>query len=126
MGNQATVIILTDQLDLISKDPNFAQNLVQAILKVKRTCYYKDPVELYAHANHCSANVGSVVECHNCDSSVMIVAGGGYARKFAWVGGDGFTDPDQKVEALKRVVTDMGYTLRKKAVKKPKYPLTEA
>ena len=122
MGNQATVIILTDHLDLISKDPDFAKNLVQAILKVN----YKDPVDLYAHSNHCSASVGTVVECHHCDQTVAILAGGGYAREFAWVGGDGLTNPEQKVEALKRIASDMGFTLRKKAEKKSKKSLTEA
>lgn len=108
MGSQATVIILTDQLDLISKDPDFAKNLVQAILKVN----YKDPVELYAHTNNCSANVGTVVECHNCNRTVAILAGGGYATIL------NSYDDGLKYKALKAMANDAGYTLRKKVVKK--------
>jgi len=113
MGNQATVIILTDHLDLIRDDPEFGRNLVSAILKVN----YKGPEDIYAHTEHCTAGVGSVIECHHCDQAVAIVATNASATVLGNVGND------SKEDALRDLAEQLGFTLHKKRGKKSYSPL---
>lgn len=115
MGNQATVIILTDHLDLIRADPEFGRNLVSAILKVN----YKGPEDIYAHTEHCTAGVGSVIECHHCDQAVAIVATNAFATVLGNVGSsDRILPIDRKEDALRDLAEQLGFTLHKKREKR--------
>jgi hypothetical protein len=114
MGNQATVVILTDALSVIEKDVQFGKRLSDAIQNQFGTC----KVDLNACDGHSCSSAGEVVEVHHCDGTVAILAGGGMASSLGYVGSYTLMDPDRKIDALRELASDLGYSLRKKAPKK--------
>lgn len=58
MGFNTTIVILNDGLQEISEDPQFGENLANAIAECGAT---GKTVTLYAYGKHCYGNVGEVI-----------------------------------------------------------------
>lgn len=113
MGNTAIVTIQTDALHIIENDPEFGKRLVSAIHKQ----HGDSKPSFFASSGKSSSSAGEVIEVHHNDSAVMVISGGGTAYPFGYVGWHDLASPEKKVEALKRIAEDMGFSLRKKPAK---------
>lgn len=113
MGYNSTVIVMNDALGAIKEDPEFGKNLALAIYKVQRGDLVDVPASGEYH--HCP-NAATVIETHHADGYSVIAAGGNTAINLGIhfpYGGD-----NKEVNLLKNLADSLGYTVRKKPVKK--------
>jgi hypothetical protein len=118
MGYNTTVVIMNDALEDIRKDPNFGENLVQAVLESVRyrTTELDDRgfhhiVDIPA-GNH--ANAGHVVESHHADGTHLVQVGGNLGQSILYTWGWNI----KPEELLKRLADKHGYRLVKKTERK--------
>lgn len=113
MGWQTTVIVNNDSLGTIQNDPDFTKKLVSAILQVRND----HQVSVNAYDGHCSINGATVIESHHISGN-MIISAGGLGGLVLGFGGCDTNNEKNKEVILKNLAESMGYTLRKKPVKK--------
>lgn len=77
MGFNATVVVMTDALDEIERDPDFGKKLAAAIQSVS---FYHKPVDVSA-MNYC--NAATVIECHHANFDVYVKIGKNYGEVVA-------------------------------------------
>lgn len=110
MGFSSVVVVANDALSDIKSDPKFGASLSFAVASVYRGW----PVGVPAHGNYgVFCNAVTVVSTAHADvDQVCVVRGNtGYVHRY------GHTLPDAAVDALKRALDDLGYSVRKKRVK---------
>jgi hypothetical protein len=119
MGFNTTVVVHNDSLGTISKDPEFGKNLARAILSIG----FRDDkcIGVSAHADNCvHCNAVEVIETHHADSVVAVAVGGNYGVEIGYAGGYKTmgSDVDSKIEMVRTLAENLGYTLRKKPKRK--------
>lgn len=111
MGNNATVIVLTDALEEIKTDQDFGRKLAEAI---ERSSMNVGRVDVSA-GNHC--NAASVAEVHHADISRLVLVGGNLGRVVDNVSFPWRTDPkdaQSRQDILERLAGAWGYTVTPK------------
>ena len=114
MGYNTTVVVHNDSLGTIGKDPEFGKNLERAILSIGMTddkC-----IGVSASNGHCvHCNAVEVIETHHADSVVAVAVGGNYGVELGFAGGYRAmgSDDESKLEMVKHLAENLGYTLRK-------------
>lgn len=108
MGFNTTVLVLNDAVHQIENDPEFGKNLASAIREVHGTA---DRIYVGAGGH---VNAATVIETHHADSMVLVGLGG---NRGIVLGHAGHYRNDE-LDMLKYVADTMGYTLRKKPVRK--------
>lgn len=86
MGFNATVVVLLDQLDAIRKNPNFGQQLADAII-VKANSGNREDHQYIAGQTQ-------VIEVHHADNQVVVTVGGNTGRVLGYGGGYSANDDD--------------------------------
>jgi hypothetical protein len=112
MGYNSTVVVMNDSLHTIAKDKNFGRNLELAILTVGRG-EMVDVVARDDRRTYC--NAATVIETHHADTKTLIAVGGNTGEIVSAYAGSYTAD---KLSMLKKLADDMGFTLRKKPVKR--------
>ena len=111
MGLNSTVIVMNDALGAIEDDPDFGKNLAQAIKR--QVGDHHSHVSVRAGNHH---NAASVIEQHHANDTAVVAVGGNHASSLGIVAGcDNSHHTDKgKVQVLKRLADQMGYSLHKK------------
>lgn len=105
-----TIIVRNNALDAIERDPNFNENLVNAIKSNQLT---GNPVDVHASNN---IRAATVVEQHPADEVVLVSIGYDYGSVFS---GTEICfehhSEEAKINILRDVVKRFGYFLKKRA-----------
>jgi len=116
MGFNTTVVIYNDALHNIAKDPNIGQRIVDACQSLGMRG--KEPVDFsYVTPNGGCGSAGIAVETHHADGHTIVAVGGNTATVLSDYAG-GYTA--SKETMLRNLADQMGFTLRKKAKRKPR------
>jgi len=114
MGYNTTVVVHNDALNAIENDKDFGKNLARAIIHLDIT---RDRIIDVPAGNYC--NAVEIIESHHADNLEAVVVGANAGWKLGYAGHwsiNAHTD-EGKVQILKNLAEQMGYTLRKKARK---------
>jgi hypothetical protein len=111
------VVILHDGIGRIKEDTEFGKKLHDAILNFRRDNRFKNI--LYSG----NGNVGQVVAQDHADGYHAVIMGGNTGWDFGVVahrrdGSDKLTDDEWKLAIVRRMASDLGYTLRKRPKKR--------
>jgi hypothetical protein len=108
MGYNTTVVIVNDALDIIENNPNeFVTKLVD---KIQSFNYTEN--KYFSVGNH--ANPVSVVGVHHSSETAVIAVGGNSGSIIGRTFGHRHVQTEDKIQILKDLADDFGYTLRKK------------
>lgn len=101
MGNNATVVVLLDQLHVIERDPEFGKKLAAAIrYRASMPAEIDQPgASGYKYAGNEATGQTQVIEVHHADN-MMVVAIGGNTGQVLGVGGYYSDTPEGIVKAL--------------------------
>ena len=114
MGYNSTIMVCNDALDTIAQDKDFGKKLAQAILAWN----YANPIDVSAKSERCiHVGAAQVIESHHADHNIVVSVSGNCGQ----ILGYGGNYREDKVGILKNIAESMGYTLRKKPVKKVKH-----
>lgn len=106
-------MILNDGLHVIKENPEeFVENLHAAALRVLG----KTPIDIPCGYH---SNVAQVVETHHADQTAIVAVGGNCGTNLGYVHGTTHHKPEDKLEIVRRLAYELGYTLRKRNVRKP-------
>ena len=117
MGYNTSMIVLNDALGCIEKDDEFGKHVSQAISQLGTPT--RERGIGISSKGHC--NAATVLETHHADQLSVVSFGGNCGQVlsngiWSWKLNDG--KEKSKVEILKRLADEMGYSLQKKPNKK--------
>jgi len=107
MGNNATVIVLTDALGDIKKDPDFGKNLVDAVL-ARGFGVNTRGVDVSARGY---VNAACVLEIHHADYFTLVAVGGNHGVVLGHSSVDYPDTNEKKVKMLREIADKLGYRL---------------
>lgn len=109
MGYNSVLLVLNDTLHEIKNDKEFGRKVNDAVLQLGRGKQVDIP-------SGCCANAATAISCEHADVTQVIAVGGNYASPLGMLWGSHHT-PESKLNLLRNLADEFGYTLRKKPVK---------
>ena len=115
MGFQTTLTILNDAIPAIEADPKgWWEKTMQEIQSHPGNLGSKS----YGFGHH--ANGFAVAAMHHADVTSVIAVGGNHSTVLAQLYGQGHHSDETRLELMKKLADEMGYSLTKKRAKKVK------